>query len=215
MKHNSYRAKYGVPHFTYMTSHSRCSNCADYTKLHNFLPQHQNQFRLLQRTYFVVPLDPTIRLLMQITTGLLFYRRAQAWEMYDRQKDCIHLMIADVIRTAIKETHCIKNVTAVIFMCLQLVSYIAMLLLMLLLLSFKSSSLLLLLSLLSSSSSLLSSSSLSLLLSSSSLSLLLSSSSLLLFLWQMVEKVSHYRSGIPVEFYVLEHLLVGIEFRAI
>jgi hypothetical protein len=31
----------------------------------------------------------------------------------------------------------------------------------------------------------------------------------------MVEKLSHHRSGIPVEFDgVLEHLLVGIEFRA-
>jgi hypothetical protein len=48
---------------------------------------------------------------------------------------------------------------------------------------------------------------------SSSLSLLLLL--LLLFLWQMVEKLSHHRSGIPVEFdCVLEHLLVGIEFRA-
>ena len=38
---------------------------------------------------------------------------------------------------------------------------------------------------------------------------------LLLFLWQMVEKLSHRRSGIPVEFDgVLEHVLVGIEFRA-
>ena len=38
---------------------------------------------------------------------------------------------------------------------------------------------------------------------------------LLLFLWQMVEKLSHHRSGIPVEFDdVLEHLLVGIEIRA-
>jgi len=35
---------------------------------------------------------------------------------------------------------------------------------------------------------------------------------LLLFLWQMVEKLSHHCSGIPVEFYgVLEHLLVGTE----
>jgi len=39
---------------------------------------------------------------------------------------------------------------------------------------------------------------------------------LLLFLWQMVEKLSHHHSGIPVEFDgVLEHLLVGIEFRAV
>jgi hypothetical protein len=31
----------------------------------------------------------------------------------------------------------------------------------------------------------------------------------------MVEKLSHHCSGIPVEFNgVLEHLLVGIEFRA-
>jgi hypothetical protein len=36
---------------------------------------------------------------------------------------------------------------------------------------------------------------------------------LLLFLWRMV-KLSHHRSGIPVEFGVLEHLLVGIEFKA-
>jgi hypothetical protein len=37
----------------------------------------------------------------------------------------------------------------------------------------------------------------------------------LLFLWQMVEKLSHHRSGITVEFCgILEHLLVGIEFRA-
>ena len=38
---------------------------------------------------------------------------------------------------------------------------------------------------------------------------------LLLFLWEMVEKLSHHHSGLPVEFDgVLEHLLVGIEFRA-
>jgi hypothetical protein len=38
---------------------------------------------------------------------------------------------------------------------------------------------------------------------------------LLLFLWQMVEKLSHHPSGIPVEFDgVLELVLVGIEFRA-
>jgi len=37
---------------------------------------------------------------------------------------------------------------------------------------------------------------------------------LLLFLWQMV-KLSHHRSGIPVEFDgVLKHVLVNIEFRA-
>jgi len=37
---------------------------------------------------------------------------------------------------------------------------------------------------------------------------------MLLFLWQMVEKLSHHRSGIPVEFDgVLEHVLVGIVFR--
>ena len=35
-------------------------------------------------------------------------------------------------------------------------------------------------------------------------------------LWQVVEKLSHHRSGIPVEFDgVLEDLLVGIEFRAV
>jgi len=39
---------------------------------------------------------------------------------------------------------------------------------------------------------------------------------LLSFLWQMVEKLSHHCSDIPVEFGgVLEHLLVSIEFRAI
>jgi len=38
---------------------------------------------------------------------------------------------------------------------------------------------------------------------------------LLLFLWQMAEKLSPYRSVIPVEFdSVLEHLLAGIEFMA-
>jgi hypothetical protein len=38
---------------------------------------------------------------------------------------------------------------------------------------------------------------------------------LLLFVWQMVKKLSHHRSGIPVEFDgVLEHLVVGIKFRA-
>jgi uncharacterized metal-binding protein len=38
---------------------------------------------------------------------------------------------------------------------------------------------------------------------------------LLLFLWQMVQKLSHHRSVIPVELDgVLEHLLLGIEFRA-
>ena len=38
----------------------------------------------------------------------------------------------------------------------------------------------------------------------------------LLFLWLMVEKLSHHCSGIPVEFDgVLEHLLVCITFRAI
>jgi hypothetical protein len=38
---------------------------------------------------------------------------------------------------------------------------------------------------------------------------------MLLFLWQMVEKLSHHRSGFPVEFDgVLELLLVGIKFRA-
>jgi len=38
---------------------------------------------------------------------------------------------------------------------------------------------------------------------------------LLLFLWQMVEKLSHHCSGIPVEFDgVLEHVLVDIVFRA-
>ena len=38
---------------------------------------------------------------------------------------------------------------------------------------------------------------------------------LLLFLWQMMEKLSHHRSGIPVEFDdVLQHLLIGIEFKA-
>ena len=38
---------------------------------------------------------------------------------------------------------------------------------------------------------------------------------LLLFLWQMVEKLSHHCSVIPVECDgVLQHLLVGIEFRA-
>jgi hypothetical protein len=38
---------------------------------------------------------------------------------------------------------------------------------------------------------------------------------LLLFLWRMVEKLPHHRSGIPVEFGVLKHLLVDIEFKAI
>jgi hypothetical protein len=39
---------------------------------------------------------------------------------------------------------------------------------------------------------------------------------LLLFLWQMVEKLSHHCSGIPVQFDgILEHLLHGIEFKAI
>ena len=34
------------------------------------------------------------------------------------------------------------------------------------------------------------------------------------FLWQILEKLSHHRCGIPVEFDgVLEHLLVRIEFR--
>ena len=38
---------------------------------------------------------------------------------------------------------------------------------------------------------------------------------LLLFLWQRVEKLSHHHTGIQVEFDgVLEHVLVGIEFRA-
>ena len=38
---------------------------------------------------------------------------------------------------------------------------------------------------------------------------------LLLFVWQNVETLSHHPSGIPVEFDgVLEHSLVGIEFRA-
>ena len=37
---------------------------------------------------------------------------------------------------------------------------------------------------------------------------------MLLFLWQMVEKLSHHRSGISVEFDgIIELLLVGIEFR--
>ena len=37
---------------------------------------------------------------------------------------------------------------------------------------------------------------------------------LLLFLWQMVKKLSHHQSVIPVELDgVLEHLLVGIKFR--
>jgi len=37
----------------------------------------------------------------------------------------------------------------------------------------------------------------------------------MLFLWQMVEKLSHHRRGIPVELDgVLEHLLVGIKIRA-
>jgi hypothetical protein len=38
---------------------------------------------------------------------------------------------------------------------------------------------------------------------------------LLFFVWQVVHKLPHHCSGIPVEFDgVLEHLLVGIEFRA-
>lgn len=36
----------------------------------------------------------------------------------------------------------------------------------------------------------------------------------MLFLWQILEKLSHHRCGIPVDFgSVLEHLLAGIEFR--
>jgi hypothetical protein len=38
---------------------------------------------------------------------------------------------------------------------------------------------------------------------------------MLLFLWQMVKNLSHHCSSMPVEFDgVLEHVLVGIEFRA-
>jgi hypothetical protein len=37
---------------------------------------------------------------------------------------------------------------------------------------------------------------------------------LLLFLWQILEKLSQYHCGVPVEFDgVLEHLLVNIKFR--
>ena len=55
-------------------------------------------------------------LLMLITTRLLLLSK------HGRFITHIHLMITTVIRTAIKETHCVTNVTAVIFVCLQLVA---------------------------------------------------------------------------------------------